>query len=208
MVLHRIIRQHPQTVASEFLPFSVYVYKTLSSLNHIQVNLYTLKRSIKEHVERLSLPPSYPPTQPHSSSRFHQFCNLLILKYAPTNTYGTHLTLPIRKLPKHIRYRMCVSIVEAHLCGWRGSVIRTERCLAEVAISQLVDAVFAAQDEECLIYWRRECERNSETRDEVRIDWNCTSCVEYYEHLGRLEAQLRCVDMERASRRRRCGRWA
>jgi hypothetical protein len=72
---------------------------------------------------------------------------------------------------------MCVSIVDAHLCGWRGGVIQIQRCPAEVAISQLAVAVFTAQDEQRLMYWRGECARNSEMRDEVRIDWNAQAVL-------------------------------
>lgn len=87
---------------------------------------------------------------------------------------------------------MCISIVEAHLCGWRGSIIRTERCPAAVAVSHLLVAVFTAQDEQRLMRLRRECKSNSEMRDQVRIDHNCSACIGWVERLGQLDAQLCC----------------
>jgi hypothetical protein len=95
---------------------------------------------------------------------------------------------------------MCISVLEAHLCGWHGLEIRRHLCPAAIAISQLV-----ALTESDVIIMRRydkECERVFEERLQVRIEPGCFNCRRWLTLLGRFQAQLRCNDIARAGRRR------
>jgi hypothetical protein len=78
--------------------------------------------------------------------------------------------------------------------------MRRQRCQHAVDIEQLV--VSTANDQVRLEALHRLCTRDCKQRDQIRIDWNCSNCVGHYEQLGEFRAQLRCVNMERASRRR------
>jgi hypothetical protein len=93
---------------------------------------------------------------------------------------------------------MCVSIIEAHLCGWRGSEIRKQPCEAAVAISRLV--VLTDNDVQLLQIYRRECEQSFKESYLVRIGQNCSICSGLVEILGELQAQLDCVNMANSSR--------
>jgi hypothetical protein len=105
-------------------------------------------------------------------------------------------------LPNSYRHstKMCISLLEAHLCGWHGVETRRVLCPAAIAISQLV--VLAESDVFLMKRLDQECDEVFEERLQVRSDPTCFSCRRWQSTLGPFQAQLRCNNIARSWRRR------
>lgn len=95
---------------------------------------------------------------------------------------------------------MCISILEAYLCGWHGLEIRRILCPAAIAISQLV--VLTESDVLLMRRYDEECDQVFEERLQVRSDPNCFNRRRWQTFLGSFQAQLRCNDIARVGRRK------